>query len=168
MNLFTKIAKEKDSNTAANVGLGAATIGGLGAGGYGAYNYGKGKLKENRAKAGLSKKEQQLLNTRAKAELLDQVHPFASDKEYLKALKSGKFDKGMFGGFFNSAENAKKQKFLDTASHITAEDNRRMKHVAKYQQALENLAESVGKNKKIGLAGLGITGLGTAGLAYNN
>jgi len=72
MNLFEKIAKENDNSGLGNTGLGALTLGGLGAGAY----YGNKKTKSEK------------YVNKAKQKLKEIANEYEEGKQYLKDHKS--------------------------------------------------------------------------------
>jgi hypothetical protein len=151
MNLFEKIAKEKNKTDLVNVGLGATTLGGLGTAGF--YGYGEGIAKD------ISKKLEPTLKEEG-----------AKYEKYKKALEESeqklKDIKNKGNKDFTHAIEAEAQKWVvdvDRKNWLSQKDKYEIPKGLS-DSALK-AAKKYGRNAKLGL---GAAGLGAAGLAGYN
>ena len=170
MNLFEKIAKEnKDNSTLVNVGLGATTLGGLGAAGYGAYFTNKDKRRLSRTNQRLEGTINELnaINNQTKGLYQGTKGLFANEQELQKALSTGKADGGIIDKITGKTKT--KQHIVDEIKKLDEIANKKALNAAKYQNVAEKLEKLIKANKRIGGAGLVAAALGSMGTtAYNN
>ena len=176
MNLFEKIAKEnKDNSTLVNVGLGATTLGGLGAAGY----YHK-QINSHNSDYGLTNNQHKRLyktysqSAQRNKQLFEQLEKNKikdAEEEALKMLRV--FYPDSDDEVLKNTDEYKRsfnEELKDIEDKIEA-------HKSWYKNAINNanvykaeldkrerIINNLNKNKKLGLAA---AGLGATGLAYN-
>jgi hypothetical protein len=169
MNLFEKIAKEnKDNSTLVNVGLGATTLGGLGAAGYGAYFTNKDKRRLSRTNQRLEGTINELnaINNQTKGLYQGTKGLFANEQELQKALSTGKADGSIIGAI--TGKNKTKQHIVNEIKQLDELANKKAVNAAKYQNVAKKLQDLIKINKRIGGLGLAAAGLGAVELQHNN
>jgi len=158
MNLFEKIAEEKSNINPVNIGLGTATLGGLGLTGHSIYKTHKNNNKIEELK---KKEEKALKDSKYYEQNLDKLKANKDDfiakkrKEYELMLLSDDAKKEAQKAYdmeVNMREQASKSKLNDAID------------LSVKQKGLKENIKRLGRNSKLGLAA---AGLGAAGLGYN-
>jgi len=158
MNLFEKIAEERNNITPANIGFGAATLGGLGLTGHSIYKTHKNNNKIEELK---DKKEGALKDSRYYEKTLDQLKAAKDDfiaektKEYSQSMPLDQAKENAKGAY-DMEINMRKQSGRKKLNEFV--------DFAREQENLKDDIKKLSRNKKIGLA---LSGIGAAGLGYD-
>jgi uncharacterized protein YaaR (DUF327 family) len=174
MNLFEKIAKKKDnSNTAANVGLGAATIGGLGTG---AYYSAKAKEMQPKLEQAQEIYGRYSFNAKKKRDIANQYEKDKMKDAEKDALRELRDEVKESNPNLNdeSLKNKFKGKYKDLVNKYVDQTDKHIKSIKRDEHGYQAVASrykseiddinKLGRNAKLGLAA---AGLGAAGLGYN-
>jgi len=174
MNLFEKIAKKNDNSTLANVGLGATTLGGLGAG---AYYSAKAKEMQPKLEQAQEIYGRYSFNAKKKRDVANQYEKDKmkdAEKDALRELRDEvkESDTNLND---DSLKNKFKGKYKDLVNKYVDQTDKHIKSIKRDEQGYQAVANKykseiddinkLSRNSKLGLAA---AGLGAVGLAYNH